>query len=172
MKTDVASLSDPFEHKFWFFGQLLHTIETSTPPLRSFGSTALPELFSILKNEMLPATVAIDVLRGVSSFMADGVKIGEHSVRTGADMLGELAGGLPASAGGVALGETVGAGIGTFVGGPLGAISGSAVGGFIGSVTGSIGGSYVGARLSEYVADRLGFFGQTQPSYFAARSPK
>ena len=163
---------NPFESKLRLFGEALQTVETSSAPIRTISSIALPKLFTILKNEMLPATIGIDTLRGLSSFMADGMRIGENSMRTGADMLGEIAGGLPASAAGVSLGEGLGAAIGTLASGPLGAIPGSAIGGFIGSVTGSVVGSCAGGKLGEYLVDHLGAFSQTTPSYLAARSPK
>ncbi len=150
---------NPFASKLRVFGEPLQTVEINAAPLEKIGNVVLPKLFALLKNEMLPATIGIDALRGCSSFMADGMKFGENSLRTSADMLGEIAGGLPGSVAGVSVGEALGAGVGALAAGPLGAIPGSAIGGFIGSIIGSVVGSYTGACISEHIARGLGLFG-------------
>ncbi len=149
------TLADPFEQKLRLLGDAFEHAETNSIPLKNLAGTVLPKVLSVVRKTMLPATVGIDTLRCLSSFMADGLKIGEHLERTGADILGEFAGSFAGRAAGAAVGEAIGSGIGTVLGGPLGCVPGTAIGEAVGSVLGSIEGSWAGAKGSEYLFRRL-----------------
>jgi hypothetical protein len=136
-------------------GETCHSFSTILAPMGNICGVALPAAISALAKDFLPITIATDVLRCESSFMSDGCCIGEDTTHTGANILGELAGGFAGSGIGLTSGETIGATLGMILGGPLSAIAGSTIGGMIGSIGGSIGGSIVGANLSDHLTNRL-----------------
>jgi hypothetical protein len=166
------SKSNPFEMQLRFIGEACHGIFTAFCPTTELADAAFHATSAAIQDEILPAALAVDALRTTSSFMADSWHIGEHTLRTGVDIMGEIAGGLTGHAIGLSLGEMVGASIGSLVAGPLGSITGAGLGGAVGSISASFGGSFIGGTVGGCLAEQLNVFARRSKSSAPANSTK